>query len=216
MYVPISINPQTESGYKYVWESVLETSRFYGGLRETEKYYHAITLVTENLSGTSQYIEVDYRTSENSSWTNISTAFNTSPRQRQSLVSTNNTVGRWIQFRFRSYTDDEDVTPVIVSAILDSIERLDVNDTYSYTVRLDAGKSLDLKETQESDTGVEKLTQLETWVDSPKPLTLNTVSAFENNKTVFIEGMKKRPLYIRTDDVNKEVRIVDLTLIEVS
>jgi len=215
LWVPISISPHTDDDYEYTYESVLETSRIYGGLRETEKYYHSITLITEDLSTGHQYIEVDYRTSESDTWVPIGTTFITSPRQRQSLVSTNNVSGRWIQFRFRSYTDDADVTPKIVAAVVDSLERLDVNNMYSYTVRLDEGKVLDLQGTPETQTGVQKLTQLETWVDSPLPLTLNTTSGFEDGKLVFIEGMRKRVIKSKVDD-NSETRLVDINLIEVS
>lgn len=213
--VPISINPATESGYEYTYESVLETSRIYGGLRETEKYYHAITLITEDLSGTSQYIEVDYRTSESSTWASIATAFNTSPRQKQSLVSTNDTSGRWVQFRFRSYTDDRTVTPVIVSAVLDALERLNSNDMYTYQIELKEGKSRDLRE-QEDGAGTGKLTQLETWIDSPLPLTLNTTSAFEDDKLVFIEPGIRKAMYHKVDDKGQEIRIATLVLIEVT
>jgi len=216
LWVPISINPQTESGYEYTYESVLETSRIYGGLRETEKYYHAITLVTENLSTTNRYVQVDYRTSESSTWVTIGTNYITSPRQRQSLISTNNVTGRWIQFRFRSYTNDRTETPKMVSAIVDSLERLNVNNMYQYTVELKEGVSDLLNDLGvDNETGVAKLTQLETWVDDPKPLTLYTASAFENNKLVFLEGVTKRVLYHMINDKEHELRVADLTLIEV-
>jgi len=215
LWVPISLNSQTDTDYEYVWESVLETSRIYGGLRETEKYYHAITLVTESLSTTNQYMQVDYRTSESSTWTQLVSNFITSPRQRQALVSTNNVSGRWIQFRIRSYTNDRTKTPKLVSAVIDSLERLQVNNMFSYTVRLDKSKALDMQGTEESLTGVAKLTQLETWVDSPLPLTLNTNSSFEDGKLVFLEGITKRVAHNKVDDMD-EVRIINLNLIEVS
>lgn len=215
LWVPISINPQTESGYEYTYESVLETSRIYGGLRETEKYYHALSIVSENLSSTHRYCQVDYRTSENSTYTPIGTNYNTSPRQRQSLTSTNNTVGRWIQFRLRSYTDDRTETPVYISIILDALERLDVNNMYQYTIELKEGKPIDLRGTEDNETGVAKLTQLETWVNDPKPLTLNTTSGFEDGKLVFLEGITKRVLYHKVDNKEHELRVADITLIEV-
>lgn len=217
LWVPISINPQTDTGYEYVWESVLETSQIYGGLRETEKYYHALTIVSENLSTTNRYIQVDFRTSENNTYAPIGTNFVSSPRQRQDLVSSNDTTGRWIQFRLRSHTNDRTKTPKIVSVVLDALERLDVNDTYSYTVGLKEGKDKLLGDNGiDTQTGVEKLTQLETWVDDPKPLTLNTCSAFEDGKLVFIEGLKKRVRYHKVDNIEQELRLVDITLIEVS
>lgn len=216
LYIPLALNPQTDADYEYNYESVLETARIYGGLRETEKYYHAITLVTENLSSTNRWIEVDYKTSENSTWTNITTDFTTSPRQRQSLVSTNDVDGRWIQFRFRMYTNDRTETPKIVSAILDSLERLDSANTYAYNIRLSEGYDHTLREgQQETQTGKEKFDQIQTWVDDPKPLTLSSTSAFEDGKLVFIEPERCKVLYSKPDDIGQEVRVYQLVLIEV-
>lgn len=216
LWIPVSINAQTEADYEFTYESILETSRIYGGLRETEKYYHALTLITENLSTTNRYIQVDYRTSENSTWTTIGTNFITSPRQRQALISTNNVTGRWIQFRLRSYTNDRTETPKLVSAVLDSLERLDSANTYSFRIRLKEGYDLDLRDNKETQTGVEKFTQIESWVDDPKPLTMYTTSGFENNKLVFIEPERCQVLYSKIDDKGQEVRIYQLTLIEVA
>ncbi len=213
--VPISINPQTEDGYEYVWESILESSQIYGGLRETEKYYHAITLVTENLDTTNRYIQIDYRTSENPIWIKLNGNFTTSPRQRRNIVSTNDTNGRWFQYRIRSYTNDRTETPKVVSAVLDSVERLDVNDLLSYTIRLKAKEEPDLQGTEDTD-GVVKLAQLETWRDDVKPLTLNTTSYFEDGKLVFLEGFTKRTLKHTIENPGDEVRILDLTLIELT
>ena len=213
--LPVSINPQTEADYEYNYESVLETSRIYGGLRETEKYYHAISLVTENLSSTHRWIEIDYRTSENSTWTCLGTDFTASPRQRADLSSSNNVTGRWIQFRFRMYTDDKTETPKLVSAILDSLERIDSANTYTYNIRLKESYDHDLTGKKETPTGKDKFDQLETWIDDPKPLTLNSTSAFEDGKLVFIEPSRSRVLYSKADDKGQEVRTYQLTLIEV-
>ena len=216
LWLPISINPLTESDYEYNHESVLETSRIYGGLRETEKYYHALTLVTENLSTTHRYMQVDYRTSENDTYTTIGTNFISSPRQRQALVSTNNVTGRWIQFRLRSYTDDRTETPKIVSSILDSLESLDVKDMLSYTVGIKAGYDLDLNGTIEDSTGEAILTQLKTWRNDPKPLTLNTVSPFEDDMLVKLENLGKRIRYKKIGTKEHELRLITVNLIEVS
>ena len=216
LWVPISVNPQTESGYEYTYESVLETSRIYGGLRETEKYYHAVSLVTENLSMTNRYLQVDYKTSENSSWTLLSGNFTTSPRQRRSIVSTNDTDGRWIQFRIRSYTNDRTETPKIISFILDSLEVNPVNDIYAYEVGLKEGLGKDLRGTDEDRTGADAMTQLETWRDDPKPLTLSSQSTFEDGKLVKLENLSKHTRYHKVGSKEQEVRLVTLSLIEVS
>jgi len=211
----VSNNPFTESGYKYTHEGTIETARIYGGLRETEKFYHGISLVTESLSDGHRWIEVDYRTSENQTYTTVGEGFITSPRQRKGLSPSNDVIGRWIQFRIRFYSDDEDETPKLNSMILDSLERLDSANTYVYNVRLKEDYDMDLQGTEEDKTGVEKWSQIQTWVGDPRPLTLNSTSGFENGKLVFIEPERSRVLYSKVDDVGQEVRIYQLTLIEV-
>lgn len=218
LWVPISVNPEYDSDYEHTNFGEIVTSRVYGGLRETEKYYHALTTIQEEHIQGGEYAEIyiDYRTSESpTTWVAISDDFATVPRERNSLVSTNDVKGRWIQFRVRFETEINEYSPILVSLVLDAVERLDVNNTYSYTVELKEGTTNDLAGYQETQTGVAKLTQLETWVDSPLPLTLNTCSAFEDDKLVFLEGVRKRVLYHTVDDKEQEVRLADLTLIEV-
>ena len=231
VWLPIASNPEKDTDYEYVWEGYIETPRIYGGLRETEKYYHALTLVTEYLNGSGaavniREIEVEYRTSEDAAgvnsygelvidYTPLSTAFDTSPRERIDLSSDNDTAARWIQFRFRINTANRTRTPILVSAILDSLERLDSSNTYTYNIRLKEGYDHNLLGQKETQTGKEKWEQIQTWVDDPKPLTLESTSAFEDGKLVFIEPERCRVLYSKVDDKGQEVRIYQLTLIEV-
>lgn len=216
LWVPVSHRPETETGYEYTYESTLETSRIYGSLRETEKYFHALTIISESLSS-NQWIAVDYKTSEDSTWKRLLTneVFNTSPRQRHEIESSHDVTGRWIQFRFRSYTKDRTTSPIMVAAVLDMLERQDSNNTYNYICEIYEGKALNLAKGRDTTTGYANWQQLETWIDDPKPLTLNSNSVFEDGKLVFIEPARTTLKHHKIDEHNKEIRLLHLTLIEV-
>jgi len=208
-YIPISLNPELDSDYRYAHESTVETSRIYGGLRETEKYFESVDLVGDNLP-TNTEIEIDYMLDDQTTWNTTAISMKTGTGGTGTLLTT----GKWIRLRFRLLTEDATSTPILTGAVLNMLERLTINNTYHYTVGLKEGYDVDLRGTIEDETGVEKLTQLETWVDDPGALTLNTASGFENGKTVFIEGLTKRVRYHKVDNKEQETRLVDITLIE--
>jgi hypothetical protein len=220
LWVPISLNPESDGDYEFTNFGEIITSRIYGGMRETEKYFHALTTVQEAHPSGSQYayIKIDYRTSESpATWVNISDDFSDIPRERNELASTHDVVGRWIQFRIRFETDVCTYSPVLIATILDALERLDSNNTYTYYVKIKAGYDIQMGSgAQEALTGEQKFDQIETWVDDPKPLTLKSNSVFENGKLVFIEPQRGKFVYHHIDKNGDEVRILTLTLIEVS
>ncbi len=102
-----------------------------------------------------------------------------------------------------------------MSAVIDSLERLDSANTYTYNIRLKKGYDHDLRGQKEAYTGDEKFAQIESWVDSPLPLTLNSVSSSEDGKLVFIEPERCQMYYKKVDDPGQEVRMYQITLLEV-
>jgi len=225
LWIPVSLNPELDSDYEYAFDGAITTARIYGGLRETQKYYHSLTAIQESIDRSDAAalvanVIIDYRVpgASESVWTAISGVYSSVNVHNVKYISSDYDVtGRWIQFRIRFETGFSNYSPILVALVLDALERLDVNDTYSYTVGLKEGKDKLLGDNgMDTQTGVEKLTQLETWVDDAKPLTLNTCSQFEDGKLVFIEGLRKRVRYHKVDNKEQELRLVDITLIEVS
>ena len=214
-YVYTSINPETESDYKYTYESVLETGRIYAGSRGLEKYFHSIELVTEDLDSNTT-IEVDYKYSGDTSWTPLGTTFNTSPRQKELLSSNYDVTGSWIQLRFRMYTSDADVTPVLVAVILETITRQDVNYSYSFNVRLPKSKYEGLNGTKSSTTGDVVWSQLQTWIDGLQPVTVSSVYSDLDGKVCTIEPVTNFRYITKQigGDNLAEVRMFTLNLLE--
>jgi hypothetical protein len=214
-YISISINPETEEDYEYTYESVLETGRIYAGQRGLQKYFHSVELITEDLDANTT-IEVDYKYSGDTTWTPIGTTFNTSPRQKEILSSDYDITGEWIQLRFRMYTSDNSVTPVLVSALLEAIQRQKVNYSYSFNVRLPKAKYEGLNGTKSSTTGDSVWSQLNTWIDNAQPVTISSVYSDLDGKVCTIEPPTNFRYITKQIGGDKlaEVRMFTLNLLE--
>lgn len=214
LWIPISWNPLNDSEYVYTHEGFLETGRIYGGRRDIQKYFHSMKLATERLAA-GVTIEVDYKTDTVSTWTEISDVFDTSPYQEISMATANNVSGRWIQFRLRFYTTDNTTTPVLIATILKALSIFEVKYTYTLTFRL-ADNDINLLGEQESDSAYTKRGVLDTWVASALPITMNSISSFEDSKLVKPSSVPVRRLKILKDkETGKETWICQMTFLEI-
>lgn len=211
-YVQSSINPETETDYEYTHESVIETGRIYGGTRGVENYFHSVELVTEDLDANT-WIEVDYKVSGDSSWTPIGLKYDSSPREKHVLTEDYDETGSWIQLRFRMYTSDNAITPVLEAAILETLERQDVNYSYSIAVRLPKAKHYDLKGNKTTKTGDEMWEQLREWVNGLRPATVSSVLSDLHGEVCMIEPMTNYRIIDKQIN-NEEVRLFTLNLLE--
>jgi len=217
VWLPISWNPLNDTEYTYTHEGFLETGRIYGGRRDIQKYFHSLKLATEQLNTgvPNVTIKVDYKTDTTTTWTEISGVFDTSPYQEISLATANNVTGRWIQFRLRFYTTDNTKTPVLIATILKALSIFEVKYTYTLTFRL-ADNDINLLGEQESDSAYTKRGILDGWVASALPITMNSISAFEDSKLVKPSSAPVRRLRILKDkETGKETWICQMTLLEI-
>jgi len=214
LWLPISWNPLNDTEYTYTHEGFLETGRNYGGRRDIQKYFHSLKLATEQLAA-GVTIEVDYKTDTVTTWTEISDVFDTSPYQEISLASTNNVSGRWIQFRLRFYTTDNTKTPVLIATILKALSIFEVKYTYTLTFRL-SDNDINLLGEQESDSAYTKRGVLDGWVASALPITMNSISLFEDAKLVKPSSVPVKRLRILKDkETGKETWICQMTFLEI-
>jgi|GEM_PF-2110128 len=214
VWLPISWNPLSDSEYTYTHEAFLETGRIYGGRRDIEKYFHSLKLATEQLAA-GVTIEADYKTDTSTSWIEIPDVFDTSPYQEIDLSLDNSVTGRWIQFRLRLYTTDQTKTPVVIATILKCVVIFDVKYTYSLVFRL-ADNDIDLLGSVDAVTAKAKRDTLDGWVASPLPITMNSISAFEDGKVVKPSSVPLRRLKILKDkQTGKETWICQMTFLEI-
>ena len=86
----IPVQPIKRLNFQYTHEAEVITGWFTLGFLDVSKFFKSLKLYSESLSGTSQYIGVDYQTEMGtlvSGWTAISDDFDTSPYQEVLISS---------------------------------------------------------------------------------------------------------------------------------
>jgi len=217
MYLPVSSDAEQDTNYEYNYHGHVQSSRVYGSLRETEKYFHSYEIIQErHTQGSTSDLEVGlrvyYRTNNHSDWTLIDD-YTTIPNQEEKIGS-NNISGNWIQFLVEFETKKAKYSPIYVSGVLDMIERTKVKNQFAYNIVLTSMNDETLDGSDEGVLGSTKKTQLDTWVNQPLPLKLRSNSIFEDNKIVALEPSAVRQVSHEVDG-ELEIRIFKLALLEV-
>lgn len=216
LWVPLTLNSETETDFPYSYHGHIQTSRIYGTLRETRKYFHSFEVIQayhqENTASGAVNIRVYYRTSNQSDWSLISD-FDTVPRE-ENQIGAYDKGGPWVQFLIELETSDREFSPVYVAGVLDAVERIVVKDAYSYNIVLFEGKAQNLDKGEDDLTGVEIKALLDAWADQELPVLLNSNSAFEDGKYVFVEPVRGR-LISNEIVAGKERRTYQLSLLEI-
>ena len=220
LWIPMpntSFNPLNDLNFRYTHEAEVITGWFTLGFLDVSKFFKSLKLYSESLSGTSQYIGVDYQTETGtlvSGWTAISDDFDTSPYQEVLISSSYNVTGRRIRFRYRLYTDDNTKTPVIRATVLDTLMRFPVKYMYSMNIRLEDYPASHVGRKDYLTTVEDITSQLETWSDAPTILTFRCVFSPYDNKRVVLEPLSMNPTEVDTETQN-EKHLANLTLLEV-
>jgi len=104
---------------------------------------------------------------------------------------------------------------VLIATILKALSIFEVKYTYTLTFRL-ADNDINLLGDQESDSAYTKRGILDGWVASALPITMNSISAFEDSKLVKPSSAPVRRLRILKDkETGKETWICQMTLLEI-
>lgn len=213
--IPVSTKPLQDDDYQFRWEGYLITARIHAGLQDVIKYWSAVNLATENLTGTSRYITCQYREAGATAWTSFPGDFNTSPYQKIDFTSTNDLAVRWVDLRFILHTNNAGVTPVLLAYVIDALERQEVKFAYPLTFRL-ADRDVDLLGDPDPVNAKTKLDQLDAWVNSSIPITMNTNSTLEDGALCFPEPVPvKRTRKVFNQTNNLWYTICQMTLIEI-
>ena len=219
LYVPLSTGPEQEASFPYANHGHIQTSRIYGSLRETKNYYHALEIIQEahakaSTGDFSASVKAFYRTNNLAEWTELGD-FDAVPN-KEIKIGSNDVGGNWIQFLLEFETLKAIYSPIMVVAVLDAVERTLIKNQYSYRIITREGKSKGKFGSTDALTGVQVVDQLNSWVNQELPLTLNSNSAYEDGKIVFIEPSTFRMVHHDIEmPAGTEVRHFDLTLIEV-
>ena len=213
LWIPIAINPLRDANFKYIHESAVISSRIYGGLQDVAKFFKSVKLATRNLT-TGIEVQVDYRTDVNTAWTRVVGAYDSSPYEEQNLSSAYDVSGRWIELRTVLQTNNNTITPEIFAWVLKAIEREEGKYANTYTFRVKdwdrdiMGNPLDY-------TVSSFMSSLETMINSPLPLLMNSISELDDNQYVVAQPASLKRLRVIPEEDGREVHICQLTLLEI-
>jgi hypothetical protein len=203
-----TLKEDTDDTYKHTHEAVLETGWIYGQEQDAVKLFHSVKLFLENTSIT-RSVEWDYKKNDETSWTNVSTAFYSAPVQKVTLHIS----ARRIKLRFRMQTNDNTETPQIRGMVVEATTRPETRYTYTASSDLsDAG--IDLEGDEDTTlSAATTLTTLDGWVANNTSLTLRSVFSPFDSKTVFLEPIVLSPLGFVADESAEKFGIT-LNMIE--
>jgi len=210
-------NPKNDSDFRFTHESVITTGWMTAGFMDVLKFWKSVKIYSENLSGTSQYIQCEYQLEDGdleSGWLALDDTFDTSPFQEE-LVSNNYDVNaRRIRFRYKLITSSNLESPIMKASVIETLLRFPVKYSYAFTYRLE--------DNPENYTGVKTATRaedvaeiLDAWGDKPTVLNFYCNYSPFDDKKVVIEPSSLRPIQVDSTDVLYEKHIGSVTLLEI-
>jgi hypothetical protein len=203
-----TLKEDTDDTFKHTHEGVLETGWIYGNEQDAVKLFHSVKLFLENTTA-NRKVEWDYKKNDETTWTNVTTAFSTAPVQKVTLHIS----ARRIKFRFRMQTNDNTETPQIRGMVVEATTRPETR--YTYTANTDlADAGIDLEGNEDTAlSAATTLTTLDGWVANNTSLTLRSVFSPVDSKTVFLEPITLNPLGFIADE-SAEKFAITLNMIE--
>ncbi len=193
----LTFDPYRDSNYRFTHEGMITTAWMYMGMQDIPKFFHTLTLFTENAASGAQVVDAEYQTDDSSTWVAIGSTFDTSPSEEVHIEDSSGvshtTTGKRIRFRLRLQTDDNTETPKVKASVLEAVGRIDVKFRYDLTF-LASDEAIDLEGDDDTYSAAETLTDdLDTWAASATPLTMRCVYSPYDNKTVFPDPTSLRP-----------------------
>lgn len=226
-YIPLEFRPEAKKGKSY-WnfgpEAVIRTSTITSSKREVEKYFNAVRIVAEyldvygddaNASSVEQWVEISYKTSEDTDWQILEGIYDEMPAERIQFSDSYDVKGLSIELEIRLYTANSDYSPVLMAAIVENLERNKVNFSRQLQCRLYAGNDINKQDQPDDQTGEQKWTYLKTKMNSPLPVKIKMNSTFTPETYVFIEPVLTRAVMIRHDANDNEMHICPFNVTEV-
>jgi hypothetical protein len=215
LWIPIAINPLLDSEYEYTFEGSMVASRIYGGMQDVSKFFKSVKMATKNLDPADGVeIYLDYKTDSSPTWTRISGAYDISPFEELNLSSAMDVAGRWIEIRVVLNTGNSFISPEVYAHIIKAIRREESKYANTYTFRV-KDWDRDLNGDPIDETVTSFMAKLESMIDDPLPLYINSISDLEDSQYAVAQPASLRRLPVVLDEDGKEIHICQLTLLEI-
>lgn len=181
MYLDIDLKPETNSYYRYTPESMIETGWIYYGKRDVDKYWAKLKIYFDRMegdTGEATNVFVQYKVDNDSDWNDIGTYTQVSG---ESKSIGDKVVGKRIKFRYVLRTSDLRYTPILISAVVEFIEQVDVKDSYQIPFLVQDNK-ITLQGRPSFDRLEDNYDKLKEWINSPSPVYVRSVDPRLNGK----------------------------------
>lgn len=212
LWVPVDLNPQTNSNYSFAYESVIESPWIHYNKNDVDKFWKSLKIAADYEDNTAVY--ADYKKDSDTTWTAITSSssyYNSEPHESIDIGS-NDVSGNRIKYRLRLRTDYVASTPEVNAVIIDLIENVPVKYGYTMQFRLE-----DINVTLQGDEQDDRLEtnydQIASWVNNVLPATMRTRISAYDNKTVKLLSLSTRPIQVDSEGQD-EIMLGTLTVIE--
>lgn len=195
-----STNELEDTTYRYTHEGALALSRMHAGMMDVQKIVKTIKLWTEQLVEAEQWIELDYRLDQETTWSSAEGVFEESPQARMDFGNTYGLAAKRLQLRLRFYTTDATKTPILLAVIVEAVMRIGVKYMYPLTFRLiDDEELLNNQGMDDERDAMNKWDLVKGWADdtSDSMLQMNSVSRLWDGLIVFLNPATIRQVKFR-------------------
>jgi hypothetical protein len=182
------------------------------------KLWKSMKLYSENLSGTSQYIQCEYQIEDGnleSGWTAIENIFDTSPFQEELIADDLDINARRIRFRFKLITTSNTESPIMKASVIETLLRFPVKYSYAFTFSLEDEPTNYLGTHKSIQRAEDDAEILDAWADAPTVLTFRCLYSPYDDKKVVLEPVSYKPLELNATDTLFEKHIGSATILEI-
>lgn len=228
-WMPISSDPwgmqwvTTANMYPFTPFGVFETSWITTKYHMVDKLWKSISVYVEHYQSSSSNRDfeftLEYDIDDGNGWQAISTAITTTGNTTIDLSSSFDVSSKRIRFRFGMYNGDMEYTPRISAVMIDSLVRVPIRWQANMFVRIADGDT-DLNGEFDPQDADEKLSLLTTFMSSPEPVLITSISRLLHNKYWVVEPselvpLKNEPVSNQAGEENSETHAYALRIFEV-
>ena len=205
LWIPVTAgDPRQSTSYEFTHEGRVETGWFYGGMKDIVKIWSELKLFAESV-GSDRYVEADYKTDADSSWTTITGTFDVEPSEALDIASTPPSKKR-LKIRLRLYSKHNAYTPEIKAVLVEGFGVTDIKYVYTLPVVVaDQWDEVDLQGDKQQALGYTAsastaITKLRSWADAGTALSLHSNVSAMDDSTVVLQGPPLKPIRINNKD----------------
>jgi len=192
------LDPSKDENFLFTHESAITSGWMYAGLPDVYKLFNSFKIFAEQFVEDTVFAEIDYQLDQETDWTPLDHVFDTSPMQEWTFGETR-LQGKRFRYRIRIYTKDRTKTPIIKSAVVETISRVPIKYSYALAYRV-IDEDIDLQGDKNFLKAEDIQAQLDVWAEQLTLVKMRCIKKIFDNKDVFIDPA---PLSIIGENLEK-------------